>query len=223
MRIAYKLSFCSFLILAAFAAGCPNVNKPYPERTYFLFEVPNPSETMTTIQGTTLDINRFSISPRSEGREFIYRTTDLEYKSDFYNQFFRPPNNIMTETVRQWMNQAGLFQDVLTPASQAIANYTIEGNIVELYGDYRNPAAAKAVLSIQFFLIKTPEDIVVPKILLSKTYTSEKPIEAASPQNLMNGWNLALEDILGEFLKDLSYHLRQDNQASQNQTTYNSN
>jgi len=221
MRIAYKLSFCSFLILAAFVAGCPNVNKPYPERTYFLFELTNPSETMTTIQGTTLDINRFNISPRSEGREFIYRTTDLEYKSDFYNQFFRPPNNIMTESVRQWLNESGLFEDVLTPASQAIANYTIEGNIVELYGDYRNLASANAVMSIQFYLLKISEDGSDPDILLSKTYTSEQPIGTASPQNLMNGWNLALDDILGEFLSDLSYHLKRAQQSSINQSANN--
>ena len=87
---------------------------------------------MTPVQGATLDVNRFSISPTSQGREFIYRTTDLEYKTDFYNQFFRPPDNILTDAVRQWLNQTGLFEDVLTPVSQAIANYTIEGNIVEL-------------------------------------------------------------------------------------------
>jgi cholesterol transport system auxiliary component len=221
MRIAHKLSFCSFLILAAFLAGCPNVNKPYPERTYFLFEVPSPSQTLTTMPGTTLDVNRFSISPRSEGREFIYRTTDLEFKSDFYNQFFRPPNNIMTENVRQWLNESGLFHDVLTPVSQAIGNYTIEGNIIDLYGDYRNQAAAKAVMSIQLFLLKISEDGSDPTILLSKTYTSEQPIGIASPQNLMNGWNLALENILGEFLTDVSYHLKSAQQSSNNQSTNN--
>lgn len=222
MRLSNKLIFSSFLLLIALAVGCPNVNKPYPERTFFLFEVSSPTQ-IATVQGTSVDVNRFSISPRSEGREFIYRTTDLEYKSDFYNQFFRPPHNIITEAARQWINESGLFADVLTPVSQAIANYQIEGNIIELYGDYRNQASAQAVLSIQLFLLKLSEDGSDPQILLSKTYSSTQSIGVASPQNLMNGWNLALEDILGEFLKDLSYHLRQDSQASQNQTTYNSN
>ncbi len=222
MRLSSKLVFSSFLLLITLVIGCPNVNKPYPERTFFLFEVSSPTQ-VATVQGTSVDVNRLSISPRSEGREFIYRTTDLEYKSDFYNQFFRPPHNIITEVVRQWLNETGLFEDVLTPVSQAIADYQIEGNIIELYGDYRNEPSAQAVLSIQLFLIKLSEDGSDPEILLSKTYSSTQSIGQASPQNLMNGWNLALEDILGEFLKDLSYHLRQDNQASENQTTYNSN
>lgn len=216
MRIAHKLFFCSFLLLLTFFVACPNVNKPYPERTFFLFEVTNPSDTATTVQGTVLDINRFSISPTSEGREFIYRTTDLEFKSDFYNQFFRPPSNIMTETVRQWINQTGVFDTVLNPASLAIANYSIEGNIVELYGDYRNLASPKAILSIQLFLIKISEDGNDPDILLSKTYSSEQAIGTASPQNLMNGWNLALEDILNEFLSDLKDRLKTEPLSSQN-------
>jgi len=221
MRIAHKLIFCSFLILAALSIGCANVNKSYPERTYFLFEISSPTETMTSIQGTSADVNRFSISPTSQGREFIYRTTDLEYKTDFYNQFFRPPDNIMTEAVRQWLNQSGLFEDVLTPVSQATPNYTIEGNIVELYGDYRNLSAAKAVIKIQLFLLKTSQDGDEPTILFGKTYESEKSIGIATPQNLMNGWNLVLEEILGEFLSDLSYHLKQAEQSSNNQSANN--
>jgi cholesterol transport system auxiliary component len=178
---------------------------------------------MATVKGATLNVNRFTISPTSEGREFIYRTTDLEYKTDFYNQFFRPPDNIMTEAVRQWLNQTGLFDDVLTPVSQATANYTIEGNIVELYGDYRNQASASAVLTIQFFFLNTSPDTYDPKILLSKTYSSIQPIGAASPQSLMNGWNKALEKILNEFLNDLSYPLKQNQMNSSNQKTDNQN
>jgi cholesterol transport system auxiliary component len=176
---------------------------------------------MATVKGSTLNVNRFTISPTSEGREFIYRTTDLEYKTDFYNQFFRPPDNIMTEAVRQWLNQTGLFEDVLTPVSQAIANYTVEGNIIELYGDYRNQTSANSVLTIQFFFLNTSVDTPDPTILLSKTYSSVQPIGTASPQSLMNGWNKALEEILNEFLGDLSYHLKQDQINSSNQTTHN--
>ena len=127
----------------------------------------------------------------------------------------------MTDAVRQWLNQTGLFEDVLTPVSQAIANYTIEGNIVELYGDYRNEASAKAVMTIQFFFLDTSEDVPEPTILLSKTYTSEQPIGTASPQNLMNGWNKALETILNEFIGDLSYQLQKNQTISQGQSANN--
>lgn len=195
--------------MLALIYGCPSVSKPYPERTFFLFEIPAPSQTVSPIKDAIVAVDRFTISPSSQGREFIYRTTDLQYKTDFYNQFFRPPDNIMTEAVRQWLNQSGLFEELLSPASQAFPKYTIEGNVIELYGDYRDTSAAKAVIRIQFFLLQNPADGTDPAVVLGKTYLSEQSIGAASPNALMNGWNLALEDILGEFLDDLSYSLKQ--------------
>ena len=214
MKTKKLLLFSSLLFIIAISYGCPNVNKPYPERTFFLFELSAPDQTAATIKGATGEVNRFSISPSSDGREFIYRISDLQFRNDFYNQFFRPPDNLITETVRQWLDQAGVFEDLLNPASMALPKYIIEGNIVELYGDYRNESAAKAVMRIQLFLLRTTDDGSNPLILMSKTYASEQSIGAASPNALMNGWNLALEDILGEFLSDLSYHIKQSEMKS---------
>jgi len=214
MRTKHKLYISSFLILIVLMAGCANVNKSYPERTYYMFEISGNTTPITPVKGTTVEVKRLSISPGSQGKQFIYRTTDISYESDFYNQFFRPPSNIMTEAVSQWLDKAGLFEDVLNPVSEAFPEYLIEGNVIELYGDYRNQAAAKAVMRIQFYLLKTSELSDEPAIIFGKTYVSEKPIGAATPQALMNGWNLALEDILGEFLKDLSYHLKRAQQHS---------
>jgi len=210
MTIKSKLYFSSLLLFIALIIGCGGINKSYPERTYFLFEVSEPSNPLTPVQGTTVEVKRFSISPGNEGKEFVYRTTEIQYLSDFYNQFFRPPSVILTEAVTQWLDQAQVFEDVLNPISQALPIYFIEGNVVELYGDYRNQSAAKAVMKIQFYLLKTSDLGDQPNIVFGKTYESEQPIGSATPPNLMNGWNLALEDILGEFLKDLSYYLPRD-------------
>jgi hypothetical protein len=210
MTIKSKLCFSSLLLFIALIIGCGGINKSYPERTYYLFEVSEPSNPLTPVQGTTVEVKRFSISPGNEGKEFVYRTTDIQYLSDFYNQFFRPPSVILTEAVTQWLDQAQVFEDVLNPVSQALPIYFIEGNVVELYGDYRNQSAAKAVMKIQFYLLKTSDLGDQPNIVFGKTYESEQPIGSATPPNLMNGWNLALEDILGEFLKDLSYYLPRD-------------
>ncbi|MEM7007890.1 MAG: hypothetical protein AAF462_02020 [Thermodesulfobacteriota bacterium] len=213
MKIKSVLYICSFLLLAL-SIGCPSIDKPYPERTFYLFDVTPSSKNSNPIQGASIAVNRFSISPSADGREFIYRTTELEFKTDFYNQFFRPPDNLLTETTRQWINQSGVSQDVLSPASRAVPEFIIEGNVVELYGDYRNESAAKAIIRIQMFLLQNQPDGTEPKILLAKTYNSEQPIGAASPTALMDGYNRALEDILGEFAKDLSYHIRQAQKSS---------
>lgn len=191
------------IIAILFAAGCANIDKPYPERSYYQFEVTYSGHSSTPVKGTILGIKRLSVSPGSQGIEFIYRTGEFKYQSDFYNQFFRPPGALMTEAVTTWFVASGEFETVLGQLSQAFPNYVIEGNVVKLYGDYRNSAAPTAVMEIQFFLLKLTDDVDAPIVVTSDTYSIEKPISSRDPKALMSGWNQALEEILGEFLADI--------------------
>ncbi len=169
-----------------------------------MFEVPPVTVKYPPVKGAVVEISRFNISPGSDGKEFIYRTGDLSYESDFYNQFFRPPGAMLTEVTGRWLNDAGLFQDVFGSVTQADANYFIEGNVVRLYGDFRS--APKAVLEIQFLLLKYTTDSSYDdntKIVMAKNYSFEAPIASPTAKDLMKGWNTALGEVLNAFLADL--------------------
>lgn len=205
MKSRVGIHISSFLFLCILIAGCGGIQKQYPKRAYFMFDVPENNKKYTAPKESIVEVWRFDVSPGSDGREFIYRVTDLEYKSDFYNQFFRPPSALLTEVASRFLEGSGLFRDVINPSSQGGSDYYIEGNIVELYGDYR--AAPKAVMQIQFFLLEySPEntDGDGTGIVFAKTYRSESPIVSESAPELMQGWNLALGDILNEFTEDLN-------------------
>lgn len=209
MRIRSGIFVLSLILLYTFVTGCGGLSKKYPERTYYMFEVPAVKEKQPTVPGAVIDVWKFEISPGSTGNEFIYRMSDVNYKSDFYNQFFRPPSNLLTEAATRYLDSSGLFDEVLTPGSQGDATYYLESNVVKLYGDYRS--APKAVLEIQFFLLQyvmngTEGD--TSKIVFSKTYSAEVPIASASAGELMRGWNTALSDILGALLTDLSTNVK---------------
>ncbi|HSC36014.1 MAG TPA: hypothetical protein VLG45_12115 [Thermodesulfobacteriota bacterium] len=191
-------------LLMIVISGCSGLSKSYPERSYFMFEVPPVAQKPAPVKGAIAEVSRFSVSPGSEGKEFIYRTGDVSYESDFYNQFFRPPGAMLTEITIRWLESTGLFQDVLSTVTQAGANYFIEANVVQLYGDYRT--SPKAVMEIQFLLLKYTTDSSYDdntKIVFGKNYSSEIPIASAAPGDLMQGWNTALGEILNSFLEDL--------------------
>lgn len=190
--------------LIVLLTGCGGLSKSYPERNYFMFEVPPVKKQITPVKGAMVEVYRFNISPGSEGKDFIYRTGDVSYESDFYNQFFRPPAAMLTELTIRWLSEAGLFTDVMGSVSQASPSYYIEGNVVQLYGDYRS--SPKAVMQIQFVLLKFTTDDNYDdntEIIFGKTYTSEIPIASKTPNDLMKGWNTALGDILNAFMTDL--------------------
>ncbi len=199
----------SLALLMIIVSGCTGLSKSYPERSYYMFEVPPVAQKAAPVKGAIVEVARFNVSPGSEGKEFIYRTGDVSFESDFYNQFFRPPGAMLTELTIRWLGSTGLFEDVLSTVTQAGANYFIEGNVIQLYGDYRS--SPKAVMQIQFLLLKYTNDDVYDDntgIVFTGSYTSEIPIAGKTPNDLMMGWNTALGEILNAFLADLSKNVK---------------
>src|SRR5574341_1687118 len=194
--------FLSWVLLFLTITGCATLEKNYPERTYYIFNISNEDKNLTPISGEgVLEIRRFEISPSFASREFVYRNGDLSYDTDFYNQFFRTPASLITEEVRKWLSESGQFKYVVDSSNNVDANHILEGNVSELYGDFRTPNTPKAVMGIQFFL--TEETSTNPKIVFEKNYRREVVLSSNSPEELVKGWNEALEQILTALAGDL--------------------
>jgi hypothetical protein len=148
-----------------------------------------------------LRIRRFRVSPGFEGKGFVYRKGNLNYASDFYNEFFISPASMIAEEVDKWLKESGLFKYVTSSSSPVEPTMELEGVISALYGDYRETEVPKAVLEIQFFLVRNASSR--PVIVFQKTYHEESLIKGNSPDTLVEGWNLALEHILTKFETNL--------------------
>ena len=142
----------------------------------------------------------FQVASRYEGREFVWRKTDLEWETDFYNLFFTAPRQTVTDEARSWLAASGLFEHVLDFSSHVDATHVLEGHIVHLYGDARGDDA-KAVIEVQFFLV---DDRPTPSaVAFGKSYAEEVAIPKDSPEELVKGWNEGLGRILGKLEEDL--------------------
>ena len=195
------LLFSSWVLLFLTLTGCATLEKNYPERNYYIFNISNEDKNLTPISGGVLEVRRFEISPSFASREFVYRNGDLSYESDFYNQFFRLPGQLITEQVRKWLSESGQFKYVVDSSNNVDANYILEGNVSELYGDFRTPNTPKAVMGIQFFLIE--ETSTNPQITFQNNYRREVVLSSNSAGELVKGWNEALQQILTALAGDL--------------------
>ncbi len=108
---------------------------------------------------------------------------------------------LITEEVRNWLSESGLFKYVVDSTNGVEADYILEGNINQLYGDFRAPNTPKAALGIQFVLIE--EVSANPKIVFQNNYRREMALSSNSPEDLVKGWNEALQQILTALEKDL--------------------
>jgi cholesterol transport system auxiliary component len=194
---SYRSRFAIVLVLLLPLAACVSVKQPPPEKRFYGLNVtrindPNPPE-----KGSILWVRKFQISPMYEDKAFVYRNGELSYQSDFYNEFLINPGPMITTQVTGWLTGANIFRMVVDSPGKILSDYILEGVITELYGDFQNPVAPTAVLEMQFFLLDDTD--VHSRIIVQKQMRRVIPLKGGEPSDLIQGWNIALEQILTEF------------------------
>jgi cholesterol transport system auxiliary component len=199
-----KLTIGIFILLSL-STGCINLERSYIGKHYFILEASRAEDISFPDTGKVLAVRRLRVSPKYEGKGLVYRLGELNYESDFYNEFFISPVSMFTEEVRKRLAVSGLFKHVVDPSSLLDSTYVLEGAVTTLYGDYRVSTAPKAVIEIQFLLLQ--ETDVSPKIVLQRQYHKEEPLNGNTPDALVKSWNTALNQILTEFENDLKEYI----------------
>ena len=190
------------LALLVLSFGCVSLEKPYPDKRYFVLETLGQQvNSADSTSNDTLQVSNVRVSPRYADRSFIYRTSAASYESDFYNQFLVSPASLITEEIRKGLIASQLFKYVISPSSQLQPSYVLEGTVNALYGDFRDADSPRAVLEMEFFL--TSDIPTKPGILMQRRYAKSISLSARSPEALVQGWNQALEEILTELVADL--------------------
>ncbi len=184
----------------------PGCSRESYEKQQYILDA-QPASTASDIKNDNIiEVRRFTINPAFSAKELTYRTGHFKYETDFYNEFLVSPAVMITEKVRNWLSASGLFQRVLEPGSYVEPTHIIEGNIVTLYGDYRDKSSPTAVMEIRVFLLKT-KAVEAPAIVFGKTYISTARLESKGPEGLIAGFDECLENILTSMESDLSDNL----------------
>lgn len=173
----------------ALLAGCVDLKAPTADRRFYALDVPSPDAAKAPAKDGVLRVRRFQAARAFEGQEFVYRTSDAGYESDFYQAFFTPPASQATELARRWMSTSGLFAHVIDASSVAPETRVLEGNLSALYADLRGKPLA--VIELQLTLLSTSGEI-----RLHKTHRREIPAASNAPDALVAAWSKGLAEIL---------------------------
>jgi cholesterol transport system auxiliary component len=199
MKISIKIVI-SFLILGALAAGCVKFDRPALDRKYFVMSVERNKDSHTN--GTeTLVVRRFQISPQYQDRELVYRKDKSIYEADYYNLFFVPPTEMLTNDLRRWFSDSGLFKNVVSPSSLSSGGLVLEGLVNSLYGDYHGNVPA-AVVEIQFFLVDNWDENT--PIIYSRTFSEKIKLKSKDSAELVEGMSLGIKNIFSKLEADLA-------------------
>ena len=199
MRQKDLLTFSvAIFVLTFILSGC--VSRQYVERQTFALEVSR-DEAATSQSEAILRIRTLRVSPRYEGKRFVYREESMSYETDFYNEFLTSPDMMITEEVRQWLADSGLFGQVVDFSARVDPTHILEGTVTDLYGDFSERNQPRAALQMEFFL--SEEIAGRSKSVFQNRYRQEVRIKTDSPEELVQGWNSALAMILKDFEGDL--------------------
>lgn len=195
-----------FLVLAVlalvFTVGCVGsaLKRPPVEKRYFDLEVQRTGTQAPKAGAPVLAVRRVQVSPRYEGRELVYRTDPSGFASDYYNLFFVPPSQMLTQDLRQWLDRSGLFARVLDAGSLVRPDLTLEANAAVFCGDY-SVKPGKAVVEMQFLLLDEGSPDMA--MLFSRDYRREVALAGAEPKDLVAALRQAVAAIYADLEKDL--------------------
>jgi len=181
--------------------SCADLKKSHIKKVYYVLEVQREGEAKQANKDAVLSVRTVQVVPYFQGKELVYRTAEQNYDTDYYHRFFISPEAMITEEIKSWFSQAGIFGYVLDAASLLDPTHVMEAEVTALYGDYREKGSPKAVFEIRVVLLDLKA--LPPRIVFEETYRREVPIEKANPQTLVDGWNNELQSFLEEFEEDI--------------------
>lgn len=201
-RVSYLSVSLTVGAVCVLATSCGSLAHPDPDRALFSIEPGKPSPAPAHA-APVLRVSRLRIDAPYNGSAFVYLNKDGRLRSDYYNAFAAPPDQLLTQYIIRWLSAAGSFEAVVDTASEIPSQYVMEGTVTALNGDYTDPSAAKAVMAIRVFVLDTTGEH--GRIILRKEYRSSVLIEKGSVNSLVAGWRVALRDILNEMTMDLGF------------------
>jgi cholesterol transport system auxiliary component len=198
MRTLRHLAVAS---VAVALAGCA-IGNPLPSVSTYVVELPiDANERSQSPRVETLRVGKVRVAAAYGGETLVYRLDDVRYTADPYHAFIADSGSMFASRIAEWLGHTGLFKSVTQPETIRPARYTLEANVVELYGDFRPGRVPAAVMTVQFALLdqSTPRLTVVHECTLA----SRIELAQASPDELVRGYGKALADILSRLVAEL--------------------
>jgi cholesterol transport system auxiliary component len=190
----------ALLAFAPLVPGC-SFSRPQPAKRRFLLEPPMP-EAGTRTQPYSLRIGSIGVAAPYRDRAMVYRTSDLKFESDFYNEFFVSPAAMIAEATARSLVASRAFARVIPPGvSGDEGDFVLEGFVDALYADGRVAGSAQAEVSIGWFLAR----VAFPGgVAWSRSYRERVPIAGTQPEAVADAMNVALGRVLAALARDLA-------------------
>lgn len=187
----------SFVILVI--SSCGFTSQEFPARDFYTLDIGNIEKNKST-GSEDIKIMRVRLNPKYYHQDFNYKLKENKFTNDYYNQFYKPVDTMVISELYKFLNNSGVFRQVLAQNSIISTKYYVYTNILDIYADFSGPTP-KSVLNIEFLV--TDESYEMATTVFKSAYNRETEIKSNLPESIVEGWNNNMLDIFTEFQNDL--------------------
>ena len=185
--------------ISVVVCGCGIPRQPAPAPKWYVLntELNTPAET-PTLPGCIRMRNVTVQSPFS-GISLIYRTGDVTYEKDYYNQFLVAPHQSLNDLLALWLRSTGAVL-CMDGSDTGPKRLTLEPHLEALYADFRTPAAPTAVAKLRFVLTQYDRSCRCSSIVLDKTVETAIPLPPKpTPEAVVEAMSGAVKESIETF------------------------
>ena len=191
----------SLAVWGVLLPGCMHLQKSFPDIKTYCLDTGSWEHAVYAGPVISVRLNPVSAVSQFADRYLTYRTDEIRYEADFYNQLMASPAEMIKDQAQMWLKGSPVMEFVLPTDVATNPYYLIDGKVLEFYGDYRKTDQRKAILKMEWTVSKSDTEGI--KVLFQKVYPEAVSIPGTSPSSLVAGWDRALVKVLSEFEGDL--------------------
>jgi hypothetical protein len=157
----------------------------------------------TANKASILQVNKAYVAAPFHEKSFVYRIGENQYTSDYYHEVLVSPSQMVTQLAVDWLRKSRAWPEVHHSGQAVTAARSLDLNLLELYGDYRQLGSQQAVVRLRATLWAVDAEDGSQRSVFGKEYTARVDIPDREGKSLVAGMNQALEQVLGKLSADL--------------------
>lgn len=200
--------FIMAAVLAVCAGGCGVQPQPAPSNSFFMLNVQPDAAPIDAASAACLTLRSVTVRPQFAGVALVYRTGELTYEKDYYNQFLAVPDQQFGDILAEWLRSADVrvCADGRTDGTQRL---TLEPHLEAIYADFRNPSAPAAYARMRFVLTRYDRSCRCSSIVLDETFEAVAPLPPRpAAEAVVGAMSKAVDEVLAQFYPSLQEAIR---------------